>query len=229
MFETRRQAGELLGAALKRYGESRPIVYALVRGGLPVAAAAAEQISAPLDIVLVRKLGAPFHQELAIGAIADCGVSASVLHADRIRDLGVSEEFIAKAEDEARQELGRRRAVYFKEHEAIPPAGRTAILVDDGLATGATMEAAVKAVRAAGAKRVVVAAPVAPPEAVERFRRIADDVVCLETPSPFWAVGNHYRTFPQLADSEVVAILAEFDRRGREPGGDRPLREASKQ
>lgn len=229
MFETRKEAGELLGAALKRFGESRPVVYALVRGGLPVAAAAAEQLSAPLDIVLVRKIGAPFHEELAIGAIAECGASARVLHIDRVRDLGVGDDYIDKAESEARQELGRRRAQYFGVHEAISPAGRTAILVDDGLATGATMEAAVKAMRAAGARRIIVAAPVAPPEAVERFRHIADDVVCLETPSPFWAVGNHYRAFPQLTDSEVVAILAQSDRRGLDSGGGGALREASEQ
>lgn len=229
MFDTRKQAGELLGAELKRFRAARPVVYALVRGGLPVAAAAAERIAAPLDIVLVRKIGAPFHEELAIGAIAECGASARVLHVDRIHELGVGEDYIGKAENAARQELGRRRAQYFGAHKAISPAGRTAILVDDGLATGATMEAAVKAVRAAGASRVVVAAPVAPPEAVERFRRIADDVVCLETPSPFWAVGNHYRAFPQLTDSEVVAILARSDRRGDGSGGGEERRDAPEQ
>ncbi len=213
MFESRAQAGEILGAALGGFAKLDPIVYALARGGAPVAAAVAEKINSPLDLILVRKLGAPFQPELAIGAVADGGAPASVLHKDRIDELGVGDEYLKKAEAEAFAEIERRRAVFFKRHKPVPPAGRNVILVDDGLATGATMEAAIKAMRAAGAKRVIVAVPVAPADAAEKFRALADDFVCVETPSPFWAVGNHYQAFPQLSDSDVVEILAEFERR----------------
>lgn len=213
MFESRRQAGEKLGAALQRFATLNPAVYGLVRGGLPVAAAVAEHLGAPLDIVLVRKIGAPMQPELAIGAIADGAAPAVVLHKGRIRELGVDDEYLRKAVSDAETELRRRRTAFFNAHKPLSPASRTVILVDDGLATGATMEAAVKAMRNSGARRIIVAAPVAPTDAVEKFQRIADDVVCLETPTPFWAVGNHYGSFPQLTDSDVVAILAESDSR----------------
>lgn len=213
MFDDRRHAGELLGTALSEYRKLDPVVYALVRGGLPVATPVAEQLDAPLDIVLVRKLGAPMQSELAIGAVADGGAPATVLHLDRIRDLGVSRDYIEQAECDALAELERRRDKFFQRHQPISPKGRAVILVDDGLATGATMEAAVKSMRLAGATQVFVAVPVAPLDAMERFRRLADGVVCLETPDPFWAVGNHYRSFPQLSDSDVVETLSDFDSR----------------
>lgn len=219
MFENRTQAGEILGSALGGFAKLDPVVYALVRGGVPVAAAVAERLGAPLDLILVRKLGAPFQPELAIGAVVDGGAPATVLHKDHIAELGVGEDYLKKAEADALEEIERRRAVFFKRHKPLPPAGRTVIIVDDGLATGATMEAAVKAMRGAGAERVIVAVPVAPADTAKKFRRIADDFVCVETPSPFWAVGNHYRTFPQLADSDVVEILADFDKKRRSAAG----------
>lgn len=215
MFESRTQAGEILASALRVFAELDPIVYALVRGGVPVAAAVAERLGAPLDLILVRKLGAPFQPELAIGAVVDGGALATVLHKDRIAELGVGEEYLKTAEEGALAEIERRREVFFKRRKPVSPTGRTVILVDDGLATGATMEAAVKAMRGAGAKRVIVAVPVAPADAAAKFRRLADDFVCVDTPSPFWAVGNHYQTFPQLADSDVVEILADFDKKRR--------------
>jgi putative phosphoribosyl transferase len=224
MFESRTQAGEILASALRGFAELDPIVYALVRGGVPVAAAVAERLGAPLDLILVRKLGAPFQPELAIGAVVDGGAPASVLHQDRIAELGVGEEYLKKAEEDALEEIERRRAVFFKRRKPLPPAGRTVIIVDDGLATGATMEAAVKAMRGAGAERVIVAVPVAPADTAAKFRSLADDFVCVETPSPFWAVGNHYRAFPQLADSDVVEILADFEKKRRASPDRNPAR-----
>lgn len=212
MFDNREQAGEALASAVEKLEIEDCVVYGLPRGGLPVAAAIAKRLGAPLDLILVRKLGAPWQEELAIGAVADGETPSTILNEDLIRELNVSEDHIRKSVNEALAEIERRRAIFFKNHKPVPAKDRTVIIVDDGLATGATMEAAVKAMRTAGAKRVIVAVPVAPGETTEKFRRLADDFVCLETPAPFWAVGNHYREFPQLADADVVRILEAFEK-----------------
>lgn len=207
MFADREAAGAMLAKRLLHFSSDNPIVYALPRGGLPVAAAVADALGAPLDVILVRKLGAPGHAELAIGAIVDGAAPGIVLHRALIDDLGVSEEFLEAARSAALREIERRRAVFLRDRKPVPPKDRDVIIVDDGLATGATMEAAVEAMRKAGAKRVIVAVPVAPIDAAERFRKLADEFVCLETPALFWSVGNQYRSFPQLTDSDVVDIL----------------------
>jgi putative phosphoribosyl transferase len=208
LFNDRHDAGTMLAEKLLDYAEAKPIVYALPRGGLPVAEAVASRLSAPLDLILVRKLGAPRQPELAIGAIVDGASPAVILHDDLIADLGVTRKYIEEAKNNALAEIERRRKLYMRGATGPAPAGRTVVIVDDGLATGATMEAAVKAMRNAKAKHIVVAVPVAPAETVAALRRIADEVVCLETPSPFWSVGGQYRSFPQLTDADVIETLA---------------------
>lgn len=217
MFDNRDAAGAALAERLKPFGRDDPIIYALPRGGLPVAAAVAGALVAPLDIILVRKLGAPGHGELAIGAIVDGSTPTVVLNRSIISELGVSDEVLESVKAEALEEIQRRRTVFLSDRKPLSPEGRNVIIVDDGLATGATMEAAVEAMRKAGAKRIIVAVPVAPADTAERLRRLADEVVCLETPTPFWAVGNQYRSFPQLTDGDVVDILKRSPARAAAP------------
>lgn len=207
MFDNRTQAGQALARALGKYAGDDVVVYALPRGGLPVAAAVASKLDAPLDVILVRKLGAPGHAEFAIGAVVDGAAPALILHKDVIRQLGVGRRYIEGAKETALEEIERRRTLYLKGRRPVSPRGKTAIVIDDGLATGATMEAAVKAMREAGAGRIVVAVPVAPADTVARLQQYADEVLCLETPVHFWSVGGHYRAFPQLEDADVVKIL----------------------
>lgn len=211
MFHDREHAGAALASALQGFERHDPVVYALPRGGVPVAAAVARRLGAPLDLILVRKLGAPHHPELAIGALVDGAAPTTILHEEVIRALGVGQDYLKAAESAALAETERRRAIFFRERTPVSPRGRNVIIVDDGLATGATMEAAVKAMRQAGAKRVIVAVPVAPAETAAKFRDLADDFICVETPTSFWAVGAHYRDFPQLTDADVVQILSAFE------------------
>ncbi len=208
MFKDRREAGKLLAERLLSFAEAKPIVYALPRGGLPVADEVAKSLKAPLDLILVRKLGAPGHQELAIGALVDGAAPTTILHQDIIAELDVPDSYIKSAEATALAEIERRRKLYMKDRPALSPKDRTVIIVDDGLATGATMEAAVAAIRKAGAARIIVAVPVAPRETMGRLKQAADNVIALETPYPFWSVGSWYRSFPQLTDEDVVETLA---------------------
>lgn len=205
-FEDRRQAGRLLAEALAGYrGRGDLLVLGLPRGGLPVAAEVARALGAPLDLILVRKLGVPGHEELAMGAIASGG--GEVLNDDVVRQLGISQAAIDEVAGEEWRELARRERRYRGEREWPRIRDRCVVLVDDGVATGATMRAAVHAVRDAGAAEVVVAVPVAPPDTVDRLRGAADDVVCVATPEPFMGVGQWYRDFRQTTDQEVVDIL----------------------
>jgi predicted phosphoribosyltransferase len=206
-FENRTQAGRLLGQALTGYAK-RPdvIVLALPRGGVPVGFEVARMIGAQLDIMLVRKLGTPGQEELAMGAIASGGVS--VLNSDLVAALHVSQEAIEAVAGRERQELERRERAYRGDHPPPAVENRCVILVDDGLATGASMRAAVGALKQRKPASIVVAIPVAPPDTVERLQEEADEVVCLATPEPFWAVGRWYRDFPQTSDDEVKSLLA---------------------
>lgn len=211
-FSDRYEAGAALGDALKKLRLHDPVVFALPRGGAPVAAAVARILDAPFDFILVRKLGAPGYEELAIGAVADGDEPGVVLNRKVIKELGVGEAYTERATSDALREIARRRRIF----RAILPAqdvkGRTAIIVDDGLATGATMEAAILSARKAGAREVIVAVPVAPAEAAQRFENLADGFVCLAAPSPFYAVGAYYEDFRQLSDDDMVSILREFSR-----------------
>lgn len=205
-FEDRTAAGRALAAALGAYrGRADLVVLGLPRGGLPVAREVAEALGAPLDLILVRKLGVPGHEELAMGAIASGG--GRVLNEDVVGQLGLGEDTIEAVANAEWDELARRERTYRGDRAWPRIEGRCVILVDDGVATGATMRAAAQAVRAAGAAEVVVAVPVAPPDTVARLRAAADDVVCVDTPEPFMGVGRWYRDFRQTTDEEVIAIL----------------------
>lgn len=206
-FENRTQAGRLLGQALAGYAKRRDvIVLALPRGGVPVGFEVARMIDAPLDIMLVRKLGTPGQEELAMGAIASGGVC--VLNSDIVAAIDISQEAIEAAATTERQELERRERAY--RGDQPPPAveNHCVLLVDDGLATGASMLAAVAALKQRKPASIVVAVPVAPPDTVQRLQEEADDVVCLAMPEPFSAVGYWYREFFQTSDDEVKSLLA---------------------
>lgn len=218
LFEDRQEAGEKLARALRerypgrRAGEGDraaepPLVLALPRGGVPVAAAVARELGAPLDVLVVRKLGMPGREELALGAVASGG--AQVLNDDLVRALRVPQQELERVLEEELVELRRREREYRGPRPPLDVGGREVVVVDDGIATGATMRAAVSALRSAGAKRVMVAVPLASTEACRELARLADEVVCLETPEPFNSVGQWYRRFDQTTDAEVVRALAE--------------------
>ena len=205
-FTDRADGGRQLAALLTPYADRDDVVVlALPRGGVPVAFEIARSLHAPLDVFLVRKLGVPGHPELAMGAIAGGGVR--VLSHDIISQLVVTPEAVEAATERERIELDRRDRMYRRDRPPTPLAGRTAILVDDGLATGATMEAAIQAVRQANPARVVVAAPVGAAETCERLRALADEIVCASIPDYFQAVGLWYDRFDQTSDEEVIELL----------------------
>lgn len=206
MFRDREEAGAKLADALAARPIERPVVLALPRGGVPVAAPVAARLKAPLDLLMVRKIGVPGQEELAAGALAEG--QAPEFNANVLAMIGRRPEDFAGAVAAKRAEIAERRARYLGGRAQVSLKGRTAILVDDGIATGATVRAALAAARAAGAARVILAVPVAPAGALADLRALADDVVCLERPTDFRAVGDHYRDFTQVEDAEVQAILA---------------------
>ena len=205
LFSDRPEAGRLLGEALRGYAGDEVVVLGLPRGGVPVAFEVARTIRAPLDIVIVRKLGAPAQPELALGAIGEGGVR--VINERVIRAAKVSADELAAIERRERLELERRADRFRAGRPALPLVGRTVIVVDDGIATGSTVRVACQVARARGAKRVIQAAPVGPPGVQTSMLPDADEVVCLTTPSDFFAVGQCYRHFPQTTDDEVIELL----------------------
>ncbi len=204
-FRNRSEAGELLAVKLESLRDEQPVVLALPRGGVPVAAAIARALHAPLDVMIVRKLGVPFQPELAMGAIGEGG--ARVLNDDVIKATRIEPREIVEAEARERLEVSRRARRYRGDAPMVALEGRTVLIVDDGIATGSTARAALQIARAHGARRVVLAAPVAPPEVVEEMAREADEVVVLDTPSPFFAIGPWYDDFSQTTDEEVCRLL----------------------
>jgi putative phosphoribosyl transferase len=205
-FRDRTEAGRRLAEKLARYaGQPDTIVLALPRGGVPVAYEVAMALNAPLDVYLVRKLGVPGHEELALGAIATGGVR--VLVPEVIREAEVPEHAVERVTQQELRELERRERAFRGERPPPDVRGRTVILVDDGLATGATMRAAIAALKQQGPARIVVAVPTAAPQTCESMRREVDDVVCAITPEPFYAVGLWYDDFAQTTDDEVKALL----------------------
>jgi putative phosphoribosyl transferase len=205
-FRDRAEAGRALARVLSHYaGRDDVIVLALPRGGVPVAAEVAKELRAPLDVFLVRKLGVPGHEELAMGAIASGGVL--VLEEGVLRWLGISEEQVQRALTRELDELRRREAAYRNGRPLPDLKGKTVILVDDGLATGASMQAAARAVRRHQPARIVIAVPVASRATCDQFRDDVDEVVCAVTPEPFYAVGNWYEEFSQTSDEEVRELL----------------------
>jgi putative phosphoribosyl transferase len=207
LFADRSEAGRALAQRLLQFKDERPVVLALPRGGVPVGFEVARALDAPLDLVLVRKIGAPFQPELALGAVVDGGRAETVLNEQTIREFQIPESYIAKESARQLAEIERRRRLYLADRPRVPLEGRTTIVVDDGIATGATMEAALHATRRANPKRLVLATPVAPPDTLERLRPQVDEVVCLATPWLFGAIGVFYEDFRQLGDEEVVDLL----------------------
>jgi putative phosphoribosyl transferase len=206
-YRDRRDAGQVLADALQTYrGKPNLLVLALPRGGVPVAWEVAASLHAPLDVFVVRKLGAPRWPELAVGALASGG--GVVLNDEVVRGLRISDEQLAELIDKETEELTRRERAYRGDRPPLEPAGKTVIIVDDGVATGASMTAAIKAIRAANPAQIVVAVPVAPPSAHEQLIRVADDVVITSMPSAFMAVGEYYYDFTQTSDDEVRQLLA---------------------
>jgi putative phosphoribosyl transferase len=204
-FSDRVDAGRRLASRLTHLRGRDVVVLGLPRGGVPVAAEVARSLDAPLDIIVVRKLGVPFHPELAMGAIGEGGVR--VLNDDVVRAARVTAADLVRAEASERAELERRARRYRGERPRVPLTGRTVIVIDDGIATGSTARAGCQVTRAMGAARVVLATPVAPPSVLNDLRRVADEVICLETPAAFQAVGQWYRDFAPTTDEEVVASL----------------------
>jgi putative phosphoribosyl transferase len=204
-FADRAEAGRRLAERLGRFGDDDVVVLGLPRGGVPVAFEVARALGAPLDVIVVRKLGMPFQPELAMGAIGEGG--ARVVDRALVRRALISDEELAAVEARERAELGRRARRFRGERTPVPLAGRTAIVVDDGVATGSTARAACQVARAQGAARVVLAVPVGPPETIDELSAVADEVVCLETHRLFMAIGRFYADFTQTHDEEVLDLL----------------------
>jgi len=207
-FATREDAGRRLGDRLKSMKLERPVVLALPRGGVPVAAEVARALSAPLDLLLVRKIGVPWQPELAAAAVVDGEHPQLVLNEDVMAAVGVRRDDVDTAMKRELAEIERRRKLYLGDRQPVSVAGCTAIAVDDGLATGTTARAALRALRSRGPRRVILAVPVAPPETIAELESEADEIVCLEQPSPFYAIGVFYRDFHQLEDEEVMRLMA---------------------
>lgn len=208
-FENREEAGRLLAAELGAYEDHDAVVMALPRGGVPVAFEVAKTLRAPLDVVVVRKVGVPGHEELAMGAVASGGVL--VRNEEVIAGLGIREETIEAAAEDKRREVSIRERAFRGDRETPDLEGRTVIVVDDGIATGSTMRASLLALRRRGPDRLVVAVPVASRTACEEMRELADDVICLIATDDLIAVGQWYRDFEQVPDPEVVELLDAAD------------------
>ena len=204
LFQSREEAAKLLAERLNQYRGQNPLVLGIPRGAVPMARIIAEALDGEVDVVLAHKLGAPGNPEFAIGSISEKG---DVYLSDSVQRIGISRDYIAR---EAKAQIGtlrHRRTLYTPVRAAIDPADRIVIVVDDGIATGATMIAALRAVRAVRPTKLIAAAAVAPPEVVERIAKEADEVVCLEVPRGFYAVGQFFRDFSQVTDEDVMAIL----------------------
>ena len=209
-FANRTEAGRQLAQALVRYKNQRAVVLALPRGGVPVAAEVAAALDAPFDLILVRKIGVPMQPELAMGAVVDGAKPLIVRNEEVISLAGVEEAEFKRVCDSELAEIERRRQRYLGDRPRIDVAGRIAIVIDDGIATGATTRAALRATRARKPKKLILAVPVAPTDSLAEMRKEADDVVCLEDHELFGAIGYYYSDFRQISDQEVIDTLARF-------------------
>jgi len=207
-FTDREEAARALAARLGEEHLPPPlVVLALPRGGVPIGAVIAQRLNAPLDLLLVRKVGAPWQRELAVAAVVDGERPEVVIDEETSAATGASRDYIDREAQVAWQEIERRRALYLRGRKPLPVAGATVIVVDDGIATGTTMRAALKALRRRGATRLVLAVPVAPHSTLMALKREVDRVICLAEPEPFRAIGLHYVDFHQVSDDEVIAAL----------------------
>lgn len=217
-FTNRTEAGRRLAARLTQHRGADPVILALPRGGVPVAAEVASALDAPLDLVVARKIGVPFQPELAMGAVVNGDTPIVVRNDDVIRLAGVAEtEFDAVCKEEM-AEIKRRRNRYLGGRRPINVTGKTVVVVDDGIATGATVRAALRATRMRSPRRLILATPVAPGDTLAELRSEVDDVVCLESPGSFGSIGAFYSDFDQVRDDEVVALLAATNSRKPAPG-----------
>lgn len=210
LFQDREDAGRQLARALVKYKSRHPVILALPRGGVPVAAEVAESLEAPLDLILVRKIGTPMQPELAMGAVVDGEQPVIVRNQDVIDQTGVSDETFNAVCKKELAEIDRRREHYLGNRDRADVQGQVAIIVDDGIATGATTLAAIQALRKREPKELILAVPVAPLDTLQRLHTEVDAIVCLDTPRDFGAIGYYYRDFRQVSDDEVIAILKRF-------------------
>jgi len=215
-FKNRSDAGKKLAKVLARYKHKDAVILALPRGGVPVAAEVAAVLHAPLDLVLVRKIGVPMQPELAMGAVVDGGTPIIVRNEDIIRDAGVDATEFKKICDRELIEIDRRRRLYLGDRAPVDVADRLAIIIDDGIATGATTTAALRATRMRKPRKLILAVPVAATETLAEMRKEADEVVCLEDHEFFGAIGFYYADFSQTSDHEVVDTLKRYSTNGRE-------------
>jgi putative phosphoribosyl transferase len=222
MFADRRAAGRQLAVRLHHLRQDEPLVLALPRGGVPVGFEVAQELDAPLDVLLVRKIGVPWQPELALGAVVDGADPQVLINEGLASELAIERSYIASETARQLSEIERRRRIYLGDRPPPALSGRTVIIVDDGIATGSTARAALRAVRKAGARRIVLAVPVAPEDTIKQLRAEVDDIFCLLSPSPFIAVGAHYGEFPQLADADVIALLAARHQALRRSPGQTP-------
>jgi putative phosphoribosyl transferase len=217
LFRDRRDAGQLLAERLSALKDDRSvIVLGIPRGGVVVAAEIARALNAPLDIFIAHKIGAPFNPELAIGALTSNG--DVLLDEELIDELRLRQDEIAREVESQRAEVGRRLEMFRKKRPPLEVAGKTVVLVDDGIATGSTVRASLRALRKQTPARLILAIPVGPAEIVARLVRECDEAIVLETPEPFWAVGRFYLRFEQTQDEEVVALLNDAARRSEMSG-----------
>ncbi|MBB2174815.1 phosphoribosyltransferase [Gluconacetobacter johannae] len=213
-FRDRQEAGHALAAVLLPYAASHPLVLALPRGGVPVAFEVAQALDADLDLLFVRKIGLPGHEEYGLGAVVDGAAPRIVLDRARVAEFGIGTPAIREIVQRQLGEIARQRRLYLKGRPAMPVAGRVVIVVDDGIATGGTMRAALQAVRGGQPARLILAVPVAPPDSIADLAGECDEIVCLMRPSPLYAVGAYYRDFEQVEDQEVIRLVAQAERPG---------------
>ena len=216
-FRNRADAGRKLAKALASYKKRQPVVLALPRGGVPIAAEVCAALSAPVDLILVRKIGVPFQLELAMGAVVDGSAFVVVRNEDVIQYANIDEATFNAIRDTELSEIKQRRQRYLGTRDRVEIAGRTAIVIDDGVATGATMRVALRAVRARKPQRLVLAVPVAPASTVAELRSEADDVICLEEDDFFIAISDYYADFRQVSDQDVIDILKRFSIQSLKP------------